>query len=360
MQQRAVEMKAYDYVPLADIQAQSELKQGLFSHIMVFENYPMEESVKEAGEEALEIGDVSIVEQTNYDFNVTIQPGKAMQVQFSYNAHLYDTEMVERLSGHLLGLIESAVSQPEVQMKELELLTEAEQTEILREFNGTDMEYPRDKMIHELFEAQAELTPDHVAVVFEDETLTYRELNARANQLAWVLRARGVQPDHLIGIMVNRSVDMVIAALGVWKAGGAYVPIDPEYPSDRIQYMLEESKAQLLLTQQAFSEQVSFSGEVISLEDQSIQAAEATNLESVTKLNHLAYVIFTSGTTGKPKGVMIEHGHIQSMVYAWSEGYRLDTFPVNLLQMASFSFDVFIGDVARALLQGGKLVICSE
>ena len=117
MQQRAVEMKAYDYVPLADIQGQSELKQGLFSHIMVFENYPMEESVKEAGEEALEIGDVSIFEQTNYDFNVTILPGKAMQVQFSYNAHVYDAEMVERLSGHLLQLIESAVSHPEVQIE---------------------------------------------------------------------------------------------------------------------------------------------------------------------------------------------------------------------------------------------------
>ena len=148
--------------------------------------------------------------------------------------------------------------------------------------------------------------------------------------------------------------------LGVWKAGGAYVPIDPEYPSDRIQYMLEESKAGLLLTQQTLSEQVSFSGEAIYLEDQSMQTAEASNLESVTKLNHLAYVIFTSGTTGKPKGVMIEHGHIQSMIYAWIKGYGLDTFQVNLLQMASFSFDVFVGDLARALLHGGKLVICSN
>ena len=296
---------------------------------------------------------------SKFDLTLEASEGES-EIQFSveYSTALFRKETIQRMTGHFLQLIQAVIDNREARIAELELLTEAEQTEILREFNGTDMEYPRDKMIHELFEVQAEKTPDSVAVVFEDETLTYRELNARANQLARVLRTRGLKPDHLIGIMVNRSVDMVIAALGVWKSGGAYVPIDPEYPRDRIQYMLEESKAQLLLTQQAFSEQVSFSGEVIYLEDQSIQAAEATNLESVTKLNDLAYVIFTSGTTGKPKGVMIEHGHIQSMVYAWSEGYRLDTFQVNLLQMASFSFDVFVGDLARALLHGGKLVIC--
>ncbi|SFJ94082.1 amino acid adenylation domain-containing protein, partial [Paenibacillus sp. UNC496MF] len=189
---------------------------------------------------------------------------------------------------------------------------------------------------------------------------TYRELNARANQLARVLRKKGVQPGELIGIQVNRSADMVIGVLGVWKAGGAYVPIDPDYPKERIQYMLEESRAKLLLTQTSISEPDSFSGEVMNLDEASMESEETTNLHSVTKRNDLAYVMFTSGTTGLPKGVMIEQRNIQNLYYAWVKEYNLNSFPVHLLQMASFSFDVFVGDLTRSLLHGGKMVICSN
>ena len=261
---------------------------------------------------------------------------------------------------HFQQLLQALVNQPQAAIGDLELLTETEKLQLLNDFNSTEAEFPKEKTIHELFEAQVEKTPDNIAVVFGEQSLTYRDLNSRANRVARVLREKGLQSGELVGIQVNRSVDMVIGVLSVWKAGGAYVPIDPDYPSERIQYMLEESRARLLLTQKSISEQVSFSGEVINLDEPFMEWEEKTNLHSVTKLNDLAYVMFTSGTTGLPKGVMIEHRNIQSMYYAWVEFYQLDSFSVNLLQMASFSFDVFVQDFARSLLNGGKMVICSN
>ncbi|WP_218154651.1 non-ribosomal peptide synthetase [Paenibacillus sp. UNC496MF] len=294
-------------------------------------------------------------------FEMTLEASEAeTEIHFNleYSTALFKAETISRMVGHYRELIQAAVREPEVRIGEMELLTEPERRQILDVFNATAMDYPQDKLIHELFEAQVERTPDRIAVVFEEQQLTYRELNARANQLARMLRKKGVQPDELVGILVDRSLDMVIGVLGVWKAGGAYVPLDPNYPDDRIQYMLSESGANYLLAQQEPLKRLSFAGQVVRLDNGPAEQEETTNLSSVTKPQHLAYAMFTSGTTGKPKAAMIEHGNLQNMIYAWEKLYRLDLHAVNVLQMASFSFDVFICDLGRSLPYGGKMVIC--
>ena len=227
-------------------------------------------------------------------------------------------------------------------------MTEAEKQQILSDFNATEAEYPRDKTIHELFEAQVEQTPDNVAVVFEEEQLTYRELNARANQLARVLREKGVQPDTLVGIMAERSLEMIVGILAILKAGGAYVPIDPEYPEERIRYMLEDSGVEILLTQQHLWKQINFNGDLLCMDEPGIYKGRGSNLEPSSESHHLAYVIYTSGTTGKAKGVCIEHRAIVNTLewrkkeYAFGETDRCD--PIVLLFLRRLCVELFRAD----------------
>ncbi|ATH92008.1 non-ribosomal peptide synthetase [Bacillus glycinifermentans] len=294
-------------------------------------------------------------------FDLTLQAEEKngeLHFTWEYSKELFERETIMRWTGHWLRLLEQVAGNPDTLLGEIDLLTESEKRQLLVAFNDTKADDPDDKTIHQLFEEQVERTPDRIAVVLEDQQLTYRELNEKANRLARVLRDKGVHPEDLVGILVNRSLDMAVGVLGVWKAGGAYVPIDPDYPLERIQYMLEESRTKLLLAHRDLTEQISFSGEIIDFTSLQINQQENTNLESVSRQEHLAYVMFTSGTTGRPKGVMIEHRNLQNMAHAWNKAYRLDGGTANVLQMASFSFDVFVGDMTRALVHGGKMVIC--
>ncbi|WP_141697464.1 AMP-binding protein, partial [Paenibacillus polymyxa] len=202
--------------------------------------------------------------------------------------------------------------------------------------------------------------PDHVAVVYEEQQLTYRTLNERANQLARRLRNEGIGRESIVGILSERSVDMLVGVLAVWKAGGAYVPLDADYPSERIRFMLEDSGATVLLTQTGLQERAQVwldesktTSEsvanlrlhtVLALDDESLYTGNTTDIEHINEPQDLAYVIYTSGTTGRPKGVMIEHRSLVNTAAAYRRDYRLSQFPVRLLQLASFSFDVFVGD----------------
>ncbi|RFT61149.1 hypothetical protein D0U04_30685, partial [Bacillus clarus] len=199
-----------------------------------------------------------------------------IQMQFQYNAHIYDDASIERMRNHLIQIMQQVVNNPQIDIHELELATAEEKMQILEVFNDTAAEYPREKTIHQLFEEQVERTPDHIAAVFEGQQLTYRELNARANQLARTLRNAGVKEDQLVGIMVERSLEMIVGILGILKAGGAYVPVDPEYPEERIQYILEDSGATILLMQGQFQERTSFVGKIVLLDDEESYHKEGT------------------------------------------------------------------------------------
>ena len=294
-------------------------------------------------------------------FDLSLDAGESengIDLFFEYSTKLFKPETIQRMRLHFTNLLEAIINQPEAGLFELEIISEEEKQQLLCQFNHTQTEYPKDKTIQDLFEEQAARTPDQIAVIFEEQQLSYRELNEQANQLAWILRNKGVKPDTVVGIMVERSLHMVVGLLGVLKAGGAYLPIDPDYPKERIKFIIEDCRVSILLTQSKIPGEVLFGGETIDLEDRKIYNGNASNPAKISKPGDLAYIIYTSGTTGQPKGVMIENRSYVNISYAWKKEYRLDEGELRLLQMASFSFDVFAGDISRALLNGSQLIIC--
>ncbi|RIE04950.1 amino acid adenylation domain-containing protein [Cohnella faecalis] len=349
----------YDYYPLYEIQANSPLKQGLVNHVMVFENYPIEEAIEQSSGQSIgfAISNVETFEQTNYDFSILILPGKKMTIEFSYNAARIDRGMVARIRGHLQEVVAQLVETPHVHIDQLEIVTEEEKRQLLYEFNDTKASYPADQTIHGLFEEQVKKTPDHTAVVLESESLTYAELNGRANQLARVLRGKGVGADRIVGILAERSLEMIVGILGILKAGGAYLPIDPDYPAERIGYMLEDSGADILLTQKRLEAQtMGFAGEVLHVDDERLYALDDTNLEHTGSSKDLAYVIYTSGSTGKPKGVMIEHDNVVRLFFNDRTPFQFsykDTWTL----FHSFCFDFSVWEMYGAILYGGKLIV---
>jgi len=277
---------------------------------------------------------------------------------FEYNTDLFAENSIQRMVGHLQTLFEGIVANPQQRLSDLPLLTEFEQHQLLREWNDTATDYPQDKCIHELFEVQVEKTPDAVAVIFENQQLSYRELNRRANQLAHYLRSLGVKPEVLVGICVERSLDMVIGLLAILKAGGAYVPIDPSYPQERLAFMLEDASVSVLLTQTRLVETLpSHKTKVICLDTDwnAIAQESQENPFSQVKSDNLAYINYTSGSTGKPKGVEVVHRGVIRLLFG-IDYVNLDAAQ-RFLQMASISFDASTFELWGALLHGARCVL---
>ena len=245
-----------------------------------------------------------------------VDDGQELSGTLEYNTDLYDASTMERLAANFKTLLEGVVANQTQRVSELPLLTAMEETRVVTEWNQTVKAYDKDSCIHQLFEAQVERTPDAVAVVFENEKVTYAELNRRANQLAHHLQSVGVRPETLVGICVERSIEMVVGLLGILKAGGAYVPLDPSYPTQRLALMLEDSGVKVLLTQQHLLKALPTRAATIVCVDKDREAIARKSEEnpscSVTGGN-LAYIIFTSGSTGRPKGVQIQHARIREL-----------------------------------------------
>ncbi|PNQ82013.1 non-ribosomal peptide synthetase [Paenibacillus sp. F4] len=357
-QEQALASHAYDTYPLFEIQALTDQKQDLINHIMVFENYPVDEQVEELGSDGQEpfpISNVVAAEQTNYDLSLVVMPGECIKIRFMYNALSYDQTGIKRLHGHFVNLLEQVLLNPNVCVEELELVTAAEKQQITGEFNDTASAYPSNHTIQKLFEEQAERTPDHIAVALGHQSLTYRELNETANRLAHTLRDAGVKSDEPVGILTERSLDMITGTLAILKAGGAYVPVDPQYPEDRIRYMLEDSGAKLLLAQQDLLDRCYFDGQIVNLNEDTSYSADASNLGIDGAGNHAAYVIYTSGSTGNPKGVVVEHQSVVRLVR--NTDYVPFDESTRMLQTCAFVFDVSTFEIWGALLNGGQLVL---
>jgi surfactin family lipopeptide synthetase A len=300
-----------------------------------------------------------VVEDVNAKFDLTLsvtETEAGLRAEFIYNTDLFDADRIDRMTGHFQTLLSGIVTNPQARVAQLPLLTGVELEQLLCEWNDTETPYPQDKCIHELFVAQVERTPDAIAVVFEAQRLTYRELNDRANQLAHYLQTLGVKPEVMVGICVERSVEMIVGLLGILKAGGAYVPLDPAYPQDRIAYMLEDSQVSVLLTQQRLVADLPEHPQVICLDTDwaAIATQPATEVNSGVQANNLAYVIYTSGSTGKPKGVLVQHQGLVNLALA-----QIQVFDVHadsrVLQFASFSFDASISEVVMTLCIGASL-----
>jgi len=276
-----------------------------------------------------------------------------------YNTDLFDASTIKRLHGHFENLLEAIVAQPAQRVSSLPLLTSREQQQLLIEWNDTAIDYQTGECIHQIFEKQAERVPQNVALVCEGMSLTYRELNSRANQLAHHLQALGVGPEVLVGICVNRSVEMVVGLLGILKAGGAYVPLDPSYPQERLSWMLEDADLKVLLTEQSLSKQLpEHRIHLIALDQDwdKIATESDENCLSATSDDNLAYCLYTSGSTGNPKGAMNTHGAIRNRLLWMQEAYQL-TEADRVLQKTPYSFDVSIWEFFWPLMTGARMVL---
>jgi fengycin family lipopeptide synthetase D len=245
--------------------------------------------------------------------------------------------------------------------KEAKNIKEEEISRILFEFNNTEDYYQREKNISMIFEEQVQKTPDNIAVVYEDKSITYDELNKRANRLSNALRQRGVMPGAIVGIMMERSMEIVIAIIAIIKSGGAYMPIDPRFPKERIRYLLEDSKIEILISQEHLVDRGIFEGDIIYIDDKSLFEFPDENPKNISKPSDLAYVIYTSGSTGKPKGVMIEHRNVINFI----EGINKILFEkyvgtLNIAASYPFVFDASVMHVFGCLLHGHTMYIVPE
>lgn len=282
--------------------------------------------------------------------------------EFVYAIDLFDSITIQRLAGHLHNLLEGIAEEPGERVSRLPLLTDAERRQLLVTWNATTTEYPRESCIHQLFEAQVARTPDAVAVVFEDSQLTYRQLNERANQLARYLVRIGVGPNVLVGICVERSLEMIVGLLGILKAGGAYVPVDPNFPADRIAFMLEDAEAPVLLTQDGLVHGLpKHTAAVVKLDSDwpKIIAESRENLPGRAQAEDLAYTMYTSGSTGKPKGVQILHRGVVNFLISMAEKPGMKASD-RLLAVTTLSFDIAGLEVYLPLTLGASVEIVSR
>ncbi|MBD2562853.1 MULTISPECIES: amino acid adenylation domain-containing protein [Nostoc] len=329
----------------------------LFQVMFVLQNTPMS-GVELAGLTISSLPPQSTIAKFNLTLSMHNSAAGLVGI-WEYNTDLFDASTIERMAGHFVTLLEGIIANPEERISQLPLLSQTEQQQLLVEWNNTQADYPVDKCIHQLFEEQSVSTPDAVAVVFENQQLTYHQLNSCANQLAHYLKSLGIKPDTLVGICVERSIEMVVGLLGILKAGGAYVPLDPEYPTERLAFMLEDAQVSILLTQQRLIDRLpEHQAKLICLDETWEQIAQNNQDNPISKVKafHLANLIYTSGSTGKPKGVMVEHKGLCNLAQAQIQTFGL-TSDSRVLQFASFSFDASISEILMALGSGATLYL---
>jgi amino acid adenylation domain-containing protein len=295
-----------------------------------------------------------------FDLTLYVEDTKQGLIGFlEYNSELFDADTINRMVGHFQTILEGIVGNCDRSVAKLSLLTPQEQTQLLANSQSINTDYLAELCLHQLFEKQVQKTPDVVALVFENQQLTYAQLNIRANQLAHYLRNQGVKPDTLIGICMERSLEMVIGILAVLKAGGAYVPLDPIYPAERLSFVLEDAQLKFTLTQQKHSHKLSNDKtELICLDtDREIVAQQfIDNPDSQATPASLAYIIYTSGSTGKPKGVLVNHANVVRLFAATDAWFKFNQQDVWTL-FHSIAFDFSVWEIWGALLYGGRLVV---
>jgi amino acid adenylation domain-containing protein len=295
--------------------------------------------------------------------------GESIDGVVDYNSQLYEKTTIERLIHHYRQLLPEVFANMDAPVRDIDILSDEERKKILYDFNDTQQQGSKGEMIHELFAKQVDKTPDRVALVSEellhDFQLTYKELNNKSHRLACFLRDRGVKPGIIVGLMVEKSLEMMMGILGILKAGGAYLPIDVAYPPVRIEYMLKESSAKILLTYARNTLTESFTGdsakapEIVDIFSPAVNSNYNGNITAVNRLEDPAYIIYTSGSTGKPKGVIVEHRNLVAYLQAFRQEFEI-TAEDTTLQQASYSFDAFVEEVYPVLSRGGKAAICPK
>ncbi|MCP4154534.1 MAG: amino acid adenylation domain-containing protein, partial [bacterium] len=416
VQKHSVDVRSYDYLPLAEIQACSSLKNKLIDHILVFENFPIKQNLQRAvsGSSSFQVLDMDMFEQTNYDFDILVSPGQEdPEVQITYNSDVYDSDFVYTVLAHMKNTIRQAAN-PNIKIRDICIITEEEKQQIMYDFNDTQEKLPAAKTIHDMFQQQVEKTPHNISITARDKKqthhrhqITYLQLNRQANHLAAELQKKGVTYGTIAAIKVQRSIEMIVGLLAILKTNAAYLPIDTTTPPGRKRYIMADSNATFLLTEHNENENNTRPHltpyEVIDIDEAmakshlkgkncKLQTAQATNYKQNTKRKEeklqtnaanmqqpetgfnpdepnvhpsvgtphpstgtqLAYVIYTSGTTGKPKGVMVEHRSVIN-VLSWFGRHYLRFERTHVLQMTEYTFDPSIEEIFGTLLHGAVL-----
>ncbi|WP_036720607.1 condensation domain-containing protein, partial [Paenibacillus sp. JCM 10914] len=372
LQEKQMEISQYEHCSLVDIQGWSDVPRGssLFETVYVFENYPIDVEGAEAstsecdgGEQDFRITGIQGIEQTNYPLSLQATPGDNLVLRMFYDRQTFKADEVERMLEYMVRLLREMTEKSMEPVETLRLMSTEEYDRVVVQWNATKAPYPDHACIHTLFEWQAKATPDAMAVVYGNRAWTYKQLNGKANALARQLKERGIGPEEVVAVLIERSPFMLVAQLAVLKAGGAFLPIDPEYPADRILFMLEDSKVKRLIANKQrlpLSEDNLSELEFINLVSQDNEVDETyDDLEENGSPTGLAYVIYTSGSTGRPKGVMVEHLGMANL-YAFFRNEFGITPEDRIIQFASMSFDASIWETFMALFTGACLYLPTQ
>jgi amino acid adenylation domain-containing protein len=341
-----------------DLQPQRDLSRNPLFQVLFSMKEPPPETIKVSGLTLIPLETTS--RTAEFDLTLSVRDTEQrLLISWEYNTDLFDDSTISRMMNHYQGLLENLVADPGKQLLDWNYLSAEERHQILVEWNNTPSDYPKDKCIHQLFEAQVARTPDSIALIFDERRLTYQELNSRANQLAHYLRTLGVGPEVRVGICVERSVEMIVGILGILKAGGAYVPLDPAYPRERLAFMLEDSQARVLLTQQRLVADINqHSLRIICLDTdwEQISRGITSDPKPASSSDNLAYVIYTSGSTGKPKGVAIEHRATVAFL-SWAISVFSPEKLKGVLASTSVCFDLSVYEIFAPLSCGGSMIL---
>ena len=361
LQEQQFALQQYEYCSLLDIQSWGEIPRGtpLFDTILVFENLPVDIGSKTANSNLKVQSDRSYGSVTGYPLTLLAMPGHQFALQLVYDCVRFHSETVSRMLIHLQTVLEELVADPERRLSEISVLPSEQKQQLLFDWNQTSTDYEKDVCVHHLIERQAASRPTAIAATFQDQKLTYAELNARANQLARHLRSLGVGTESLVGICLERSLDMLAGVLGVLKAGGAYVPLDPTFPRERLEFMIEDSDLTVLLTQESLlAELPSTRAKMVVLDAEWSQISQNSNddLANTVTADHLAYVIYTSGSTGKSKGVEVGHRALTNFLYSVQREPGIGPDDI-LLAVTTLSFDIAGLELYLPLISGARVSI---
>lgn len=347
----------YQYL-LEDLRKKDSSIPNLYNILLSYQNVRSNKQTSDINYESSWVGNNFISDDIDihlYDMNDTGD----INIAYDYLISKYSIDDICSIHARFLYIINQVLENNDITLNEIEIVTPDEKKKILYDFNNTSADYPRDKTITQLFEEQVEKTPDNIAVVFEDQKLTYRELNQRANSLASYLRSQKIGRNDIVGIMVNRSLEMIISIVAVLKSGACYIPIDPEYPQDRIEYMLNNSNAKLLLTFKKLENKVTFDNKLFVELDNELYNSNKDNLININEPDDLAYIIYTSGSTGKPKGVMLKHSNINNFIQGMCNVVDFNS-EKTIVSVTTISFDIFVLESLLPLQRGLKIVVATE
>lgn len=345
---KLIDIKHYGKMPLVEIiktldESTSE-DNGIFETIFNYIDFHVLEKLNDQVS-AINKLNIDNYEKTNTIFDFTVSNTFSnCQVKITYREVDFTEDQIKKLLNYFIRILEMFTSDLDATLGKDKILSLEEKQELLTNLNNTEADFPNDKTIHDFFEEQVEKNPDKIAAIFKEEIITYKELNEKANQLARVLRNKGIGRDSIVAIMVQRSFEMLIGIFGILKAGGAYLPIDPSYPQDRIKYIIDDSNVKVLISNNENYRKYSFNTEVINLNDEYISKEDKCNLPIINDSKDLAYVIYTSGSTGRPKGTLIEHQSLINRLNWMQKEYPISERDV-ILQKTTYTFDVSVWEL---------------